>query len=197
MNKKERRLAKKAAREAAAKGTNADAPFIETGAEPDEEVKMSISDSARESLDRPSPDANAALADLAKELNEKRRTAKPKGKPEPEPKNDKPSKAAARMTKDGRMRLPPLPRKPKPRPTQDCECGCGNPTKSRFVPGHDSRLRGWILRVERGFVKIGDVPDGERQVVARHVKARRADEAGSGKSGGKKKAEAADGAQQA
>lgn len=67
------------------------------------------------------------------------------------------------------MNLAPLPALPKSarkaRPTQPCECGCGTPTSARFAPGHDSRLRGWILRVERGVVKLAEIPNGERQAV--------------------------------
>lgn len=31
-----------------------------------------------------------------------------------------------------------------------CWCGCGGTTKSRFVPGHDSRFHGLAKRVARG-----------------------------------------------
>lgn len=67
--------------------------------------------------------------------------------------------------------LPPLPKMPKAkkaRPPKECGCGCGNMTKGgNFIPGHDARLHGWALRVERGVVKLADIPDGERQAVAK------------------------------
>ena len=63
-------------------------------------------------------------------------------------------------------KLPRLKREPKAK-THDCGCGCGTKTAGRFAPGHDSRLRGWVLRVERGIVALADVPDGERQAVER------------------------------
>lgn len=47
--------------------------------------------------------------------------------------------------------LPKASRGPKAK-TNDCSCGCGMKTAAKFVPGHDSRLRGWALRLERGIV---------------------------------------------
>ncbi len=71
--------------------------------------------------------------------------------------------------------LPRLARASKPA-SIPCECGCGLLTKSRFVPGHDSRLRGWCLRVERGLVELDAIPNGERQAVEKEL-AKRAKEA--------------------
>lgn len=67
--------------------------------------------------------------------------------------------------------LPPLPRAPRAsKPASNpCACGCGHLTKSTFVPGHDSRLRGWVVRVERGVVALADIPDGEREAVQREM----------------------------
>lgn len=49
--------------------------------------------------------------------------------------------------------LPALPKSArKPKTMKDCACGCGGQTGSRFLPGHDSRLRGWAIRLERGIV---------------------------------------------
>lgn len=40
-------------------------------------------------------------------------------------------------------------------------------TGARFVPGHDSQLHGWMLRVERGVIALKDIPhDGIRKAVA-------------------------------
>lgn len=69
--------------------------------------------------------------------------------------------------------MPPLPKmsranRPK---TNHCACGCGQMTAATFVPGHDSRLRGWMLRLERGIVKAADIPDGERQAAVAALKA--------------------------
>lgn len=66
-------------------------------------------------------------------------------------------------------KLPPLPKLPKaarkPKALHACRCGCGQQTASRFCPGHDSRLKGWCLRVNRGVVKLADIPSGERERV--------------------------------
>lgn len=72
--------------------------------------------------------------------------------------------------------LPKLPRAPrKPKPVRPCECGCGGSTKSRFVPGHDGRLHGWVLRVERGVVKLADIqPEGVQIAVAAALRAKQA-----------------------
>lgn len=45
--------------------------------------------------------------------------------------------------------LPKLPKLPKATRSNPCECGCGGFSQNRFVPGHDSILKGMILRVER------------------------------------------------
>lgn len=47
--------------------------------------------------------------------------------------------------------LPKMPRAPKAK-TNDCACGCGQKTAARFVPGHDSRLRAWAIRIERNLI---------------------------------------------
>jgi hypothetical protein len=54
-----------------------------------------------------------------------------------------------------------------------CSCGCGGLTQSRFMPGHDSRLRAWVLKVERGLVALDQIPDGERQAVEGEVTRKR------------------------
>lgn len=73
------------------------------------------------------------------------------------------------------MSLPKLPKAArKPKPLHACACGCGGTTTARFMPGHDSRLKGWVLRVERNIVKLADIPEGERQAVAAHMKAAKA-----------------------
>lgn len=66
--------------------------------------------------------------------------------------------------------LPTMPAKARNRKFATCECGCGGDTQRRFVPGHDSRLRGWILRVERDVVTLDWIAEhaseGEAMAVA-------------------------------
>lgn len=105
------------------------------------------------------PKANSNLADFAKEKTAKEAKAKTE------------KTAAAKVNKDGRPKLPPLPRKAgSPKPLVACACGCGMQTRSRFAPGHDSRLRGWALRIARNIIELKDIPDGERQAVEAHIK---------------------------
>lgn len=37
-----------------------------------------------------------------------------------------------------------------PKTVQKCKCGCGEETGGFFVPGHDARFKGKLLRIERG-----------------------------------------------
>lgn len=62
-------------------------------------------------------------------------------------------------------RSPPRNRRREPRA---CECGCGGSTQRRFMPGHDAILRAWRIRVERGVIRLDEIPhDGIRASVAR------------------------------
>lgn len=71
--------------------------------------------------------------------------------------------------------LPSLPRLSAV--TRPCACGCGGATKSTWVSGHDGRATGWALRVERGLLKLEDVPANERKgaeiMLARHAAKRK------------------------
>lgn len=43
-----------------------------------------------------------------------------------------------------------------------CLCGCGQPTitdSARFIPGHDAKLKGLLLKVERGELKKSAIPE--------------------------------------
>ena len=80
--------------------------------------------------------------------------------------------AELKLTKTGMPALPKMPRVRKPKPAQDCACGCGNQTKGgRFIPGHDARLHGWALRVERGICTLEQVAELAGQGTADTVKA--------------------------
>lgn len=59
--------------------------------------------------------------------------------------------------------LPALPRTGRrAKAIVPCACGCGLGTKSTWHPGHDGRATGWAVRVERGLLKLEDVPANER-----------------------------------
>lgn len=90
------------------------------------------------------------------------------------PNLDAPEAAAApKVSKTGLPKLPSLPRMRKAKPPKECECGCGDMTKGgRFLPGHDSYLKGLALRIERGVIKYKDIEhEGQRKAVMRLMKA--------------------------
>ena len=65
--------------------------------------------------------------------------------------------------------LPPLPGKGKAKAPRRCECGCAGLTKGgRFIPGHDSRLNGWAIRIAYGHSTEGITP-GERTAAIAHI----------------------------
>lgn len=71
-----------------------------------------------------------------------------------------PAAKAPKTTKTGMPALPKMPRVRKPKPAKECECGCGGQTKGgRFIPGHDARLHGWALRVERNVCTLEQVAE--------------------------------------
>lgn len=56
--------------------------------------------------------------------------------------------------------LPALPRKARASRASLglCLCGCGRSTGSRFAPGHDAKLQGWVLVVESGAMSEAPYP---------------------------------------
>ena len=50
---------------------------------------------------------------------------------------------------------------PKVQPANQCLCGCGGTTKSRFLPGHDARLKGILSRLEKERPREGDAVPAE------------------------------------
>ena len=108
-------------------------------------------------------EANNNLADFAK-AQAKKEEAKAKA-------------ALPKVNKDGRAKLPALPRgATKQKPEVDCACGCGAQTRSTFYPGHDSRLKGWALRIARNVLTLDDMVEkfqcveGEKVAVAAYIK---------------------------
>jgi hypothetical protein len=53
--------------------------------------------------------------------------------------------------------LPALTSAYKPGAQRKCACGCPGLTARTFVPGHDARLKGLIIRVVRGIMSLEDV----------------------------------------
>lgn len=94
--------------------------------------------------------------------------------PEGQPSVDEPAADVAPTTStiaigaDGLPVLPKAKRTRKPKAPKACSCGCGGETRGgRFIPGHDAKLAGWVLRVERKTIALSDIPhDGIRSAVA-------------------------------
>jgi hypothetical protein len=40
---------------------------------------------------------------------------------------------------------------------RDCICGCGGKTGGAFVPGHDARFKGWLIKIAKGESKPSDL----------------------------------------
>lgn len=94
--------------------------------------------------------ANAPVApaksakDLNKERLEKLKAAKAAGA----------TAKAAGATGEPKAKREKKVKEPKP-----CKCGCGGQTTAFFVPGHDARFKGWLLKVEKGATAVKDLPE--------------------------------------
>lgn len=70
--------------------------------------------------------------------------------------------------------IAPLPSLPssarKAKAPKPCTCGCGGNTRGgRYIPGHDSRQRGWAIRIAGGHDTTGITP-GERTAAEAYIK---------------------------
>lgn len=114
-------------------------------------------------------EANTALSQTARVLNmnEKKKESEKRTQ-------QKAIKAGGRVTKSGLPALPKAKSARKPKPEVDCECGCGGKTKSRFCPGHDSYLRGLVIRVQREVMTLDEIGEkigkGQRAAVEAELK---------------------------
>jgi len=46
-----------------------------------------------------------------------------------------------------------------PRITHKCLCGCGRETSGLYAPGHDAKVKGILLKIERGNLEKSDCPN--------------------------------------
>ena len=51
-----------------------------------------------------------------------------------------------------------------------CGCGCGQPCKSRFLPGHDAKLHGWVKKLAAGVMSLDELPPQVRNGMFPKVK---------------------------
>ena len=53
----------------------------------------------------------------------------------------------------------------KAKSTHDCICGCKRETMGLYAPGHDARVKGILISVERGKLPVADIPEGVKPFV--------------------------------
>lgn len=63
------------------------------------------------------------------------------------------------MTKRTLPQLPAMPSATRARRLRGCACGCGGTTQGTFVPGHDSKLKAYVMRIEAAIMKLEDFDD--------------------------------------
>jgi len=71
-------------------------------------------------------------------------------------------KDAKARAKENKAAAPPGEKKvrvKKEKTVKPCRCGCGGQTTAFFVPGHDARFKGWLIKVEKGEKKVSDLPE--------------------------------------
>lgn len=44
------------------------------------------------------------------------------------------------------------------KPLRPCACGCGEQVTAYFAQGHDARFKGWMVKIEKGLMKVEDLP---------------------------------------
>jgi hypothetical protein len=54
---------------------------------------------------------------------------------------------------------------------RDCICGCGGKTGGAFVPGHDARFKGWLIKIAKGESKPSDLMSASLAHPARRTRA--------------------------
>lgn len=68
--------------------------------------------------------------------------------------------AGSKKAGAGASATPKVAREKKEKVVKPCKCGCGGLTTAFFVPGHDARFKGWLLKVEKGEMALKDLPEG-------------------------------------
>lgn len=77
-------------------------------------------------------------------------------------KQKKAGATAAKAAGNGKVAGTPstakVAREKKEKVVRPCKCGCGGQTTAFFLPGHDARFKGWLLKIERGTMEVKDLP---------------------------------------
>lgn len=96
------------------------------------------------------------MAEVAAKSAEKRKAnLKPSAAEVTQTKDAKLASADAARAAKGTAKAEKAKAAPKLAVTRDCLCGCGLETGSKFRPGHDAKVKGWLTQVERGLYAGG------------------------------------------
>ncbi len=66
-------------------------------------------------------------------------------------------KKAAAKGGNGKSAVAAQPKAKKEKTLSPCKCGCGEQVTGHFAQGHDARFKGWLLKVERGEMKVEEL----------------------------------------
>ena len=103
--------------------------------------------------DTPEPAAPTPSIEAAGKKGEEMQAAAAKAKAAAAKAKGALDKASAKVAKAKEPKVKKLKK------THDCLCGCGTETLSLYAPGHDARVKGILLKVERGDLGKDAVPE--------------------------------------
>lgn len=64
----------------------------------------------------------------------------------------------AKLVSKKAAKAPKAKKAPSDKATNDCLCGCKTKVGGKFAPGHDARVKGMLLRIERGEESVDKLP---------------------------------------
>lgn len=73
--------------------------------------------------------------------------------------------AKKKSGKDDPVQIAPKKSKDAPKVVAACICGCGGETTSKFIPGHDAKLKSLLIKIERGVEALDALPEIARPYV--------------------------------
>lgn len=71
--------------------------------------------------------------------------------------------AGLKAAKAAKAAAPKAPRVAKSKEQSKCKCGCGGLTGGNFVPGHDARFKGWLIKIAKGEMAVTDLKKEVRE----------------------------------
>lgn len=73
--------------------------------------------------------------------------------------------AKKKSGKEDSVQIAPKKSKDAPKVVAGCICGCGGETTSKFIPGHDAKLKSLLIKIERGVEPLDALPEIARPYV--------------------------------